>query len=233
MPYKNIKHIFFDLDHTLWDFEKNSEEALGEIIAKCQKDCDFNFTLEEFLEVYKPLNELMWELYRENKITKEDLRVRRFGDALIKFGITDVKIAEHIANEYVKISPRKTNLFPHAMDALDYLSKKYKLHIITNGFSEIQSVKLKMSKIDIFFDEVITSEAIGVKKPHPDIFSHALQKASANTENSLMVGDNYEADILGAINSNIPAIYFNMDLKNELHKNVMQITNLKELTSIL
>lgn len=233
MDYKNIKHIFFDLDHTLWDFEKNSEEALSEIIAKCQKDCDFNFTLEEFLDVYKPLNELMWELYRENKITKEDLRVRRFGDALIKFGITDLKIAEHIADEYVKISPRKTNLFPHAMDALEYLSKKYELHIITNGFAEIQSTKLKMSNIDIFFDKVITSEAIGVKKPHPLIFSHALKESGATKENSLMVGDNYEADILGAINSGIPAIYFNMDLKNELHNNVKQITNLKELIGLL
>ncbi len=231
--YKNIKHIFFDLDHTLWDFEKNSEEALSEIIAKCQKDCEFNFTLQEFIDVYKPLNELMWELYRENKITKEDLRVRRFGDALIQFGITDLKIAEHIADEYVKISPRKTNLFPHAMDTLEYLSNKYELHIITNGFAEIQSTKLKMSKIDIFFDQVITSEAIGVKKPHPLIFTHALEEAGATKENSLMVGDNYEADILGAINSEIPAIYFNMDLKNKLHNNVKQITNLKELIGFL
>ena len=233
MPYKNIKHIFFDLDHTLWDFEKNSEEALSEIIAHCQKDCKFNFTLQEFLDVYKPLNELMWELYRENKITKEDLRIRRFGDALAKFGVTDLKIAEFIADEYVRISPRKTNLFPHAMDALEYLSKKYKLHIITNGFAEIQSTKLKMSKIDIFFDEVITSEAIGVKKPNPLIFSYALEQANAKSNESLMVGDNYEADIVGAINSSIPAIYFNMDLKHNLHNNVKQITNLKELIDIL
>ena len=233
MNYKNIKHIFFDLDHTLWDFEKNSEEALSEIIAKCQNDCEFNFTLQEFLDVYKPLNELMWELYRENKITKEDLRIRRFGDALIHFGITDVKIAQFIADEYVKISPRKTNLFPHAMDALEYLSNKYKLHIITNGFAEIQSTKLKMSKIDIFFDEVITSEAIGVKKPHPLIFTHAMELAGTSAEESLMVGDNYEADIVGAINSNIPAIYFNMDMKHELHDNVKQITNLKELMDLL
>jgi len=233
MNYKNIKHIFFDLDHTLWDFEKNSEEALGEIISQCQKDCNFNFTLQEFLDEYKPINDLMWELYRENKITKDELRVRRFGDALVKFGITDVKIAEHIADEYVKISPRKTNLFPHAMDALEYLSSKYKLHIITNGFSEIQSTKLKMSKIDIFFDKVITSEAIGVKKPHPQIFNYALEEAGTNATESLMVGDSYEADILGAINAGIPAIYFNMDLKNELHDNVKQITNLKELIEIL
>jgi len=233
MDYKNIKHIFFDLDHTLWDFEKNSEEALAEIIEHCQDKCNFNFTLEEFLEIYKPINDKMWELYRENKIAKEELRIRRFGDALIHFGITDVKIAEFIADEYVKISPRKKNLFPHAMEALDYLSKKYTLHIITNGFNEIQSTKLKMSKIDIFFDKVITSEAIGVKKPHPLIFSHALEQAGAKPEESLMVGDNYEADIVGALNSNIPAIYFNMDLKHKLHDNVKQITNLKELIDIL
>lgn len=233
MNNNNIKHVFFDLDHTLWDFEKNSEQALSEIIARCQDDCDFNFTLQEFLDVYKPINEMMWVLYRDNKITKEDLRIRRFGDALKKFGINDLKIAEHIADEYVKISPKKTNLFPHAMDALDYLSHKYKLHIITNGFAEIQSTKLKMSKIDIFFDEVITSEAIGVKKPHPLIFSHALEQAGATKGNSIMIGDNYDADILGAINSGIPAIYFNMDLKQELHNNVKQITNLKELIGLL
>lgn len=231
--YKNIKHIFFDLDHTLWDFEKNSEEALSEIIYACQKDCGFDFTLQEFLDVYKPLNELMWKLYRENKITKEDLRIRRFGDALIQFGITDLKIAEHIADEYVKISPRKTNLFPHTIDALNYLSKKYKLHIITNGFAEIQSTKLKTSKIDIFFNEVITSEAIGVKKPHPHIFSYALETANTTYSESLMIGDNYDADILGAINSNIPAIYFNMDIKDEIHENVKQITSLKELINLL
>jgi len=233
MPYKNIKHIFFDLDHTLWDFEKNSEEALQEIITKCQKDCGFNFTLQEFLDIYKPLNEIMWELYRDNKISKEDLRIRRFGDALLQFGITDLKIAEHIADEYVKISPRKTNLFPHTMDALEYLSKKYELHIITNGFEEIQSTKLKTSKIDVFFNKVITSEAIGFKKPHPSIFSYALESANATYSESLMIGDNYDADILGAINSNIPAIYFNINLKDRLPENVKQITSLKELTNLL
>ncbi|MCK5781824.1 MAG: YjjG family noncanonical pyrimidine nucleotidase [Flavobacteriales bacterium] len=232
MTYKNIKNIFFDLDHTLWDFEKNSEEALSEIIAKCQKNCEFNFSLEEFLDVYKPLNELMWKLYRENKISKEDLRIRRFSDALKELGVVNLKSAQFIADEYVRISPRKTNLFPHAMDALDYLSKKYKLHIITNGFEEIQFTKLKMSNIEVFFDEVITSEAIGVKKPDPIIFEFALEKAGALAHESIMVGDNYEADILGALSAKIPAIYFNMDQKFEMHENVKQITNLRQLMEI-
>ncbi|MEN8137479.1 MAG: YjjG family noncanonical pyrimidine nucleotidase [Bacteroidota bacterium] len=233
MPYRNVKHIFFDLDHTLWDFEKNSEEALGEIISQCREYCDFRFTIDEFLDVYKPLNVLMWKLYRENKITKNELRIRRFSDALDHFGISDLGVANHMAYAYVSISPRKTNLFPHAMEALEYLNERYKLHIITNGFEEIQFTKLKMSNIEVFFDEVITSEAIGVKKPDPLIFSYALEKTGAKPHESLMIGDNYEADILGALNSKMPAIYFNMDQKNELHANVRQITNLKELTSFL
>ena len=234
MSYKNIKHIFFDLDHTLWDFEKNSEEALSEIIGGCQKNCGFTFSLKEFLDTYKPINYLMWELYRKNEIKKEELRVRRFGDTLIKLGIDDIKIAEFIADEYVKISPRKTNLFPHTIEALEYLSKKYKLHIITNGFEEIQYTKLKTSKIDIFFDKVITSEAIGVKKPHPKIFAHALEEARAKIDESIMVGDNYEADILGAVNFGIPAIFFNPELKEEQpHKKVKQIADLKELIILL
>jgi len=233
MSFNNIKHIFFDLDHTLWDFEKNSEEAMNEIITKCQKDCEFNFTIKEFMYIYKPINELMWKLYRENKISKEKMRIRRFSDALIFFGIIDIKLAEYMADEYIKISPQKTNLFPHTIDTLKYLSKKYKLHIITNGFNEVQFTKIKLSNIEIYFDKIITSEDIGVKKPDPIIFSYSLEKANAKAHESIMIGDNYEVDIMGAINSNIKAIYFNMAKKRDLHKHASQITNLQELMVLL
>lgn len=230
--YKHIKHIFFDLDHTLWDFDKNSEETLTDIIKKCKINCGFNFTIVEFLDVYKPVNEKMWELYRENKILKEDLRVRRFSDTLEKLGIDNKEHAEFMADEYVNISPYKTNLLPNTIEVLEYLSKKYKLHIITNGFSEIQSIKLKTSNIEKYFDKVITSEDIGVKKPNPLIFKYALKQASAKANESLMIGDNYEADVIGAINSKIDAIYF-CDTNNNNSIKILTINDLISLKSVL
>ena len=235
MPYKNIKHIFFDLDHTLWDFEKNSEEALTEIIKECQSKFNFDFTIVEFLEVYKPINKSMWDMYRENKIKKKDLRIRRFSDSLISLGITSKAAHNYVAEEYVRISPTKKNLLPNAITTLSYLSKKYKLHIITNGFEEIQGVKLKNSNIDLFFDKVITSESIGVKKPDPLIFSHAMDMAKTITSESIMIGDDYEADVLGAIKSGIKAIYFypNTDRKIDVRHEVLNISDLNQLVDIL
>ncbi len=229
----NIKHIFFDLDRTLWDFEKNSKTTLLKLI----EDFDLinhgiNDSLD-FIKRYKLHNSRLWDLYRDNVITKEELRDRRFLLTLKEYNINDSLLAESIGIEYVKKSPLQTALFPFTLDTLIYLSEKYQLHIITNGFKEVQHIKLKNSGLDRFFNIVVTSEQVGVKKPHQKIFKYALNEANALAKESIMIGDDLEADILGAQNVGIKGIYFNPE-GDKSHKDVfMQISTLDKLKEIL
>ena len=160
-----IKHIFFDLDRTLWDFEKNSHTTLLQLISH------FNLTdkgidnAEKFIKKYKIHNEKLWDLYRENKINKEELRSKRFLMTLSEYGIDDKDLAEQFGLVYIKQSPLKTNLFPFSHEVLSYLKTKYTLHIITNGFEEVQYIKLAAADLKKYFDVVVTSEKAGVKKP--------------------------------------------------------------------
>jgi len=210
-----IKHVFFDLDHTLWDFEKNSALAYEACFQKNQ----MNINLNEFLKVYVPINERYWKLYREEKVTKEDLKHGRLKEAFnhIDFDISD-SLIDKIAEEYLEYLPTFNSLFDGTIAILDYLYPKYQLHIITNGFAEIQTAKLKNSGISHYFKELITSESVGVKKPNPKIFNYALQKATANPAESMMIGDNLEADVLGAENVGMHAIFFNPDGSNTSKK---------------
>jgi len=233
MPFKNIKYIFFDLDYTLWDFEKNSKETLTEIIDNYTESRDFTFTSEEFYSVYRVVNDRYWELYRNNLVSKEDLRINRFKDSLLEFGVDDLDLASDITEEYISKSPEKTNLFPYAKEVLEYLKSKYKLYLITNGFDEVQYRKIKASKLDEYFEHMITSEAVGVRKPDPLIFEYSLDVAKASAHESLMIGDSYEADVLGALNSKMRAIYFNHNNASENYENVKTIHSLSELSEIL
>ncbi|WP_051907794.1 YjjG family noncanonical pyrimidine nucleotidase [Flavimarina sp. Hel_I_48] len=205
----NIKHIFFDLDHTLWDFDKNSELAFKHIFEKN----NIAVPLHEFLEVYKPINFRYWKYYRESKITKEKLRYGRLSNSFssLGFGI-DKHMIDKLSEDYITHLPDNNHLFEGTYDLLSELSKNYNLHIITNGFEEVQHLKLKRSKIDCFFQTITTSESVGVKKPDPRIFNFALAQAGASIENSLMIGDTYEADILGARALGIETILFNYHL---------------------
>lgn len=201
----NIKHVFFDLDHTLWDFEKNSALTFEQIF----KDEQLELSLASFLEVYVPTNLKFWKRYRKNEISKEDLRYYRLKEVFDKVGYAASDDLIHlIAKRYIDILGTQKHLFQGCKAVLDYLSKKYQLHIITNGFEEVQNNKLINSGIVSYFSTVTTSEDVNAKKPDPKIFEFALQKARANKNESLMIGDNLEADIQGAEDFGLSCIYF-------------------------
>lgn len=200
-----IQHIFFDLDNTLWDFDRNSNESLHELSEKLIPDIN----PEDFIKEYKTINEEYWARYRKNLVSKEELRWGRFYDALKVFFVDDKELSEHFADQYLSICPLKPNLVKGAKELLEWTSQHYKLHIITNGFEEVQGIKIKNCKIDHYFDVIMTSERAYCKKPSPDIFKKSLKEAGARVENALMVGDSWEADILGAQRLGMKALYFN------------------------
>ena len=229
MKFNNIQHIFFDLDHTLWDFDKNSALAF-EMLFKEEK---INIGLQEFLDAYLPININYWELYRNNQISKESLRLGRLKDS---FELLQMEVSAEIigvlSEKYIQFLPNYNHLLEDTVEVLEYLHSKYQLHIITNGFEEIQHHKLVNSKIAAYFSTVTTSEEAGVKKPHLQIFEKALQKSNALSKNSLMIGDNYEADVQGAINAGMRSVYFDYYRKNEILA-TPQIQKLNELRKYL
>ncbi|MCG1035719.1 YjjG family noncanonical pyrimidine nucleotidase [Polaribacter sargassicola] len=226
----NIKHVFFDLDHTLWDFEKNSDLTFQKVFEVNK----INVDMSTFLKVYKPINIDFWKLYREDKVTKDQLRYGRLKNTFdaINYFISDETI-NLIANEYIDYLPDFNYLFDGATELLDYLKSKYQLHIITNGFNEVQNKKMKNSNIYNYFNQVITSESVGVKKPNPKVFTHALNLAKANVNNSIMVGDNIEADINGALNIGMKAIHCNFNNVTLKESNFISVNSLLEIKHYL
>lgn len=229
MKFTNKTDIFFDLDHTLWDFERNSALTFEKIFNSHH----IQVNLTEFLKHYVPVNMKYWALYREDKIDQATLRYKRLKEVfdLVPFAVSDADI-HLISEEYIKYLPTFNHLFDGAIDVLDYLKPKYNLHIITNGFQEVQNGKLKNAKIEHYFTTVTNSEMAGVKKPNPKIFEFALQLAKAEKSNSLMVGDSLEADMEGAKNVGLDALFFNETKTEELHS-FPQIYHLSELKNIL
>lgn len=227
--FKDITDIFFDLDHTLWDFEKNSSLTFDYLLKKYNIKVDLN----KFLKIYIPINFSYWKLYRDEKITKEYLRHYRLKSAFEKLNLkVDPKIIDEISKDYVISLPKNNFLVENTIEVLDYLLKKYKLHIITNGFTEVQNKKIKNSKLTKYFTNIIDSETVGVKKPYPKIYNHALKSSDVLAKNCLMIGDNLEADILGAINVGFNAIHFNNNNESQ-HDHCLIINNLKELKKVL
>jgi putative hydrolase of the HAD superfamily len=205
---QKYKHLFFDLDRTLWDFEKSAIEAFEEIFEKHKLDKKGIGDFKEFHKKYTNHNHRLWDLYREGLLEKDILRWKRFYLTLLDYGIDDKALAEAMGTDYVEISPRKVNLFPHVMETLGYLAPKYHLHLITNGFQEVQEIKIKVSGMDRFFEKLITSEEAGVKKPDPKIFYYALEKTGALIDQSLMIGDDYPVDIEGARRVGMDQVFF-------------------------
>jgi putative hydrolase of the HAD superfamily len=229
---REIKHVFFDLDHTIWDFERNSQEALQEIFH-IHQDTIGAIAYHDFYPKYKKINEVYWDRYRKNEVTKEELRVGRFNDAFSFFGQQlPFDFLDQFAKDYLARSPYKTNLFDGAIDLLNYLKPKYKLHIITNGFKDVQYIKLQASALDRFFDVVICSDEVGVKKPNPVIFQCALGAANASSHESIMIGDCPEADVKGALAVGMKAAWFNPDkLANK--SSLISVTHLSEIKQFL
>ncbi|TCD11509.1 noncanonical pyrimidine nucleotidase, YjjG family [Pedobacter frigidisoli] len=229
MQHQNKKHIFFDLDHTIWDFDRNAEETLNELyhIHKLEelglKSC------ADFITRYTENNHQLWADYHLGKITKDFLRAERFSKTFIQLGVHPDVVPHQFEDDYVNISPTKTNLFEDAENVLSYLKEKYTLHIISNGFKETTLTKMDLSKLNPYFQHVIISEDVGVNKPNPIIFEYALDKAKASKQESIMIGDSLEADIYGALHFGMDAIFFNPTEKEKPADVDKQITALKEL----
>ena len=228
-----LRHIFFDLDHTIWDFDKNAEETLHELyhthsLESLGLACPYTF-----IETYTRNNHLLWQQYHLGEITKEQLRSTRFSTTFIELGLTRETIPHAFEEDYVRICPTKPNLFPQAHETLSYLQKKYRLHLISNGFKESTELKIQVTGLAKYFDNIIISEVVGVNKPDRAIFEFALNAASAQKEESIMIGDSLEADIRGAINYGIDAIYFNPLNKEKPADVQKQILCLDELIRIL
>ena len=223
-----IKHIFFDLDHTIWDFDRNAQETLLELYEAYQLKA-LGLNSVDFIERYTANNHSLWQQYHLGEITKEKLRQDRFRNTFLELGVKPELIPIEFEEDYVRISPTKTNLFEGAEKVLTYLQNKYDLHIISNGFKETTLTKMDLCGLNPYFTNVIISEDVGINKPDRLIFEHAITKADAKVEESIMIGDSLEADIRGAQNFGMKAIFFN-PLNIAQPKDVeWQISHLEEL----
>lgn len=225
---KGITDIFFDLDHTLWDFDKNSALAFHKVFETHRLDVD----VKAFLTHYEPINLDYWKLYRDERVTKEALRRGRLNDTFAKLKLQHpTEVIDALAISYIDFLPLNNFLFPGTIEILDYLKPHYNLHIITNGFDEVQHKKLVNSKIDGYFKTITNSEMVGVKKPNPGIFLAAMETAATTPGRSVMVGDNQEADILGARAVGMQAIYFGAEALAE--ESILSIQALEEIKRYL
>ena len=224
-----IKHIFFDLDHTIWDFDRNAQETLLELYEAYQLKTLGLHSAQDFIDRYTENNHRLWTKYHLGEITKETLRTERFRNTFLELGVSPEHVPQQFEDDYVRISPTKTNLFEGAEKVLTYLQKKYQLHIISNGFKETTLTKMEVSGLNPYFTQVIISEDVGVNKPNQAIFEHALTKAAAIKEESIMIGDSLEADIRGAQAFGLKAIFFNPLNVAQPADVTWQISNLEEL----
>ena len=227
------RHLFFDLDHTLWDFEENARVTLLELYhtlgLKERGVNDFDL----FHKNYLTHNEKLWERYRNGFIKQEELRVKRMWLALLDFKIADEALAKEMSIQFLDLLPTRKILFPYAIEILDYLTgKKYELHLITNGFEKTQHSKLRYSGLDKFFKEVITSEGSNSLKPNKEIFDFAFEKTGAVPKESIMLGDSIEVDIIGAMNAGIDQVFINHNNIAIDIKPTYTVNSLKELEKI-
>jgi putative hydrolase of the HAD superfamily len=208
------QHILFDLDGTLWDFHQNSKDTLHTLfgehqLAECLK-CDF----EMYYKNYYQINDQYWALFRENKIDKNELRYGRFNASFKAFNFENLDLAKSMNDAYMNLSPYKTKLLEGTLDLLDYLINKYTLHIVTNGFPEVQHIKMSNSGLLPYFQELFISEEIGYNKPDKKIFEHIFEKLNTKASDCIMIGDSWEADIIGAMNVDMDYIYLGKESKD-------------------
>lgn len=204
------KHLFFDLDHTLWDFEANSRLTLSELYENMKLRERGVTDFDQFHRQYLVHNDKLWERYRNGYIKVDELRWKRMWLSLLDFKIADEPLARQMGVVFLDLLPTRKLLFPYTIEILDYLTdKNYQLHLITNGFEKTQHSKLENSGLDGYFREVITSEGSNSLKPHKEIFDYAFKKTGAVPADSIMIGDTVDVDILGAINAGIDQVHVN------------------------
>ena len=227
------KHLFFDLDHTLWDFETNSYQSLHEVFLNNKLDEIVTKDFDSFHNRYSHHNKKLWDRYHHGFIKQQELRWKRMWHTLLDFKNGNDVLAKKMSEEYLQILPHKTTLFPYAIEIIEYLiGKRYILHLITNGFEEVQWGKLRNSKIDHYFNEVITSERAMSLKPHREIFEYALQQTGATKKESIMIGDNLDADIRGAMEAGLDTVFVNHIRESFDIKPTYVIHHLQELEDI-
>ena len=231
MAYKDL---FFDLDHTLWDFETNSKETIQELY-NTHRLIDLGIVdFDGFYATYSAHNHRLWDRYTKGFIKQEELRWKRVYLSLLDFKVANEPLAKQMSQAYLEILPNKKHLFPYTIEILEYLKQKeYKMHLITNGFESVQFKKIKNSGLQDYFIEVITSEASNSLKPQKEIFEYALKNANASVEKSIMIGDNESADIQGGINIGMDTIFVNHIQVVPTVPATYTITHLKELENIL
>jgi putative hydrolase of the HAD superfamily len=232
MSITKYQHIFFDLDKTLWDFDRNSKEALVEI-AESENFKNRGVDIDAFCEAYNEVNILMWDLHRKGEANKETIREERFVLTLKKLNIIDSDLAARLNESYMHKAIAKTHLMPHTIEVLDYLSEKYKLHIITNGFEESQRKKINNCGLEKYFTNLITSESTGHTKPDRRIFEFALKVSEAKRRQSIMVGDHLEVDIIGARRAGMDQAYVNVSPMTRREKVTFHVNSLLELKKVL
>ena len=227
-------HIFFDLDHTVWDFEKNSEEAMGDAFQELEVEQFLNVSFDEFNPIYKAINQKYWERFRKGFVSRSELKWKRMQATFLEFKKFDDALASKLGEVYLEKLPSKTHLFAHAKEVLTYCQeKKYEMQLITNGFEETQNKKLRNSGIADFFDVMISSEKAMAPKPNLAIFEYAMNATNAQAESSLMIGDHFEVDILGAKNAGMDQVYFNPKHRDNNEGATFEIACLSELYKIL
>jgi putative hydrolase of the HAD superfamily len=229
----SYKHLFFDLDHTLWDFDANAKETLLEIYASFELDAKGVHPFIDFYKHYLHHNEILWDRYHKGFISSEELKWKRMWRTMLEFKIGSEQLAKDISAKFLEILPTKTILFPHTIEILDYLILRgYTLHLITNGFERTQWSKLNSSGLSKYFTHMITSETSNSLKPKKEIFEYALNKAGASLTESIMLGDNLDADIQGAINAGMDCVFVNHHKAGTDVKPTYIIHHLKELEQI-
>lgn len=229
----NYKHIFFDLDHTLWDFDRNSSECIAELFDTFRL-ADLGVpSSQEFSRHFIDINKKLWSDYDKNLIEHTYIRQHRFPMVFRALGIDEAAVQADLNAEYLKLLPGKSHLLESAREILDYLQGRYTLHIITNGFAEIQSLKMDSSGISHYFTHLVTSETANAKKPEPLVFQYAMEISGTIATECIMIGDNYEADILGAKGVNVDTVFYNPQGMVVDNKPTYDIRHWNELLAIL
>lgn len=230
---KPYRHLLFDLDHTLWDFDKNAAETLGELYDSHQLAKLGSFSVQQFCDTFITVNRSLWKQYDQGDYDQQRLRSERFGLILTQLGVAADRIPVKLADDYLRVCPTKPHMMPHTVATLDYLRQHYQLHILTNGFAAVQAIKLKNAGLTDYFTEVVSSDTTGHRKPHRPVFDYLLDRIGATSRECVMIGDNLETDVRGAREAGIDQIYYNPKRTKHQEQATHEVACLSELRHIL
>ncbi|MDR2237628.1 MAG: YjjG family noncanonical pyrimidine nucleotidase [Chryseobacterium sp.] len=229
-----IQHIFFDLDNTLWDHRRNAYLTIKDLFESQEITLKYAIDFDEFHEVYHEINERLWEQIRDGIIGKEYLRKHRFYDSFKHFGVENEELAAYFEEHFLDKILNHNELVEGADLILEYLkAKNYTLHIISNGFKEVTERKCILSGIDQYFYTITSADAVGIRKPAPEIFEYSLGRAEATKEQSILIGDDWIADVIGAQNFGMDVIFFDVYQENKQQEGLKAITHLLQIKDYL